>query len=327
MEVDDILEQVDILEYISQYCDFEEKNGEYWALSPFKEEKTPSFSVNTEKQRFYDFSSGAGGNLIHFIRRYNDCGFIDAINILKKYANITEDSERAIGRLESTKVAKRFKRKSPTSKESKSVVLSPNYMERYEFDEDKLQAWVDEGIDLETMKKFGVCYDSFSNRIVFPIKNYAGDIINVCGRTLEKDFKEKGLRKYTYFKPFGGSLDTLFGFSDNRQSIMDKREVIVFEGSKSVMLAHSWGIENTCAILTSHLNPQQFLFLVKLGVRVVFALDKEIDIYQDRHIQKLKRYVTIEHICDGDDILDEKMSPVDMGKEMFLRLYEERRRF
>ena len=40
MEVDDILEQVDILEYISQYCDFEEKNGEYWALSPFKEEKT-----------------------------------------------------------------------------------------------------------------------------------------------------------------------------------------------------------------------------------------------------------------------------------------------
>ena len=63
MEVDDILEQVDILEYISQYCDFEEKNGEYWALSPFKEEKTPSFSVNTEKQRFYDFSSGAGGKL------------------------------------------------------------------------------------------------------------------------------------------------------------------------------------------------------------------------------------------------------------------------
>lgn len=327
MEVDDILEQVDILEYISQYCDFEEKNGEYWALSPFKEEKTPSFSVNTEKQRFYDFSSGAGGNLIHFIRRYNDCSFIDAINILKKYANITESSERAVGRLESTKVAKRFKRKSPISKESKSVILPPNYMERYEFDASKLRAWVDEGIDFKTMKAFGVCYDSFSNRIVFPVKNYAGDIINVCGRTLEPDFKEKGLRKYTYFKPFGGSLDTLYGFSDNRQSIMDKREVIVFEGSKSVMLAYSWGIKNTCALLTSHLNPQQFLFLVKLGVRVVFALDKEIDICQDRHIQKLKRYVAIEHICDDNDILDAKMSPVDMGKEIFLRLYEERRRF
>lgn len=324
MEVDDILEQVDILEYISQYCDFEEKNGEYWALSPFKEEKTPSFSVNTEKQRFYDFSSGAGGNLIHFIRRYNDCGFIDAINILKKYANITEDSERAIGRLESTKVAKRFKRKSPTSKESKSVVLSPNYMERYEFDEDKLQAWVDEGIDLETMKKFGVCYDSFSNRIVFPVKSYAGDIINVCGRTLEPDFKEKGLRKYTYFKPLG-ILDTLFGFSDNKQAIMEKREIIIFEGSKSVMLAHSWGIYNTCAILTSHLNPQQLLFLIKLGIRVVFALDEDIDIREDINIAKLKRYVRIEWVKNRDNLLSSKMAPVDAGFEVWQNLYERRK--
>lgn len=324
MEVDDILEQVDILEYISQYCDFEEKNGEYWALSPFKEEKTPSFSVNTEKQRFYDFSSGAGGNLIHFIRRYNDCSFIDALNILKKYANITEDSEKVIGRLESTKVAKRFKRKSPTSKESKSVVLPPNYMERYEFNENKLQAWVDEGIDLDTMKKFGVCYDSFSNRIVFPIKNYAGDIINVCGRTLEPDFKEKGLRKYTYFKPLG-ILDTLFGFSDNKQAIMEKREIIIFEGSKSVMLAHGWGIHNTCAILTSHLNPQQLLFLIKLGIRVVFALDEDVDIREDMNIAKLKRYVRIEWVKNRDNLLSSKMAPVDAGFEVWQKLYERRK--
>lgn len=324
MEVDDILEQVDILEYISQYCDFEEKNGEYWALSPFKEEKTPSFSVSTEKQRFYDFSSGAGGNLIHFIRRYNDCSFIDAINILKKYANITESSERAVGHLESTKVAKRFKRKSPISKESKSVILPPNYMERYEFDKSKLQAWVDEGIDFKTMKAFGVCYDSFSNRIVFPVKNYAGDIINVCGRTLEPDFKEKGLRKYTYFKPLG-TLDTLFGFSDDRQAIMEKKEIIVFEGAKSVMLAHSWGINNTCAILTSHLNPQQLLFLIKLGIRVVFALDEDVDIREDMNIAKLKRYVRIEWVKNCDNLLSSKMAPVDAGFEVWQNLYERRK--
>ena len=71
MEVEEILDQVDILEYISQYCDFEKKGGEWWSLSPFTEEKTPSFSVNTEKQMFYDFSSGAGGNLIHFIEKYH----------------------------------------------------------------------------------------------------------------------------------------------------------------------------------------------------------------------------------------------------------------
>lgn len=326
MEVDDVLEQVDILEYISQYLDLEEKNGEWWGLSPFKDENTPSFSVNTEKQRFYDFSSGAGGNLIHFIRRYHNCGFYEAISIIKKFANITDDSEIIINRLESTKIAKKFKRNAPNIKESNPTILPSNYMERYEFNEEKLQTWVDEGIDIDTLRKFNVYYDSFSDRIVFPVRNYAGDIINVCGRTLDKDFKAKGLRKYTYFKPFGGQLDTLYGFADNRQTIMEKKEIIIFEGSKSVMLADSWGIHNTCAILTSHLNPQQFMFLVKLGIRVVFALDKEINIKDDKQIQRLRRYVTIEYLHDKNNLLSEKMAPVDNGREVFERLYNERRR-
>lgn len=296
-------------------------------MSPFKEENTPSFSINKEKQRFYDFSSGAGGNIIHFVRRYNDCGFIEAINILKKYANITDDSERSITRLESTKIAKKFKCKKTNSTESKSIILPSSYMERYDFDVNKLQAWVDEGITLEIMRKFDVRYDSFSNRIVFPIKNYNGDIINVCGRTLEENFKEKGLRKYTYFKQFGGSLDTLFGFSDNKQDILEKQEIIIYEGSKSVMLAHSWGIRNTSAILTSHLNPQQFLFLVglgKLGVRVVFALDEDVDISKDVNVEKLKRYVKVEVVKNQDNLLSAKMSPVDAGYEVWEKLYERR---
>lgn len=326
MEVDDILEQVDILEYISQYLDLEEKNGEWWGLSPFKDENTPSFSVNTEKQRFYDFSSGAGGNLIHFIRRYHNCGFYEAIGILKKFANITDDSEAIINRLESTKIAKKFKRNISNTKESNPTILPTNYMERYEFNEEKLQTWIDEGIDIETLRKFSVYYDSFSDRIVFPVRNYTGDIINVCGRTLDKDFKAKGLRKYTYFKQFGGQLDTLYGFSDNKHAIMEKREIIIFEGSKSVMLASSWGIKNCCALLTSHLNPQQFIFLVKLGIRVVFALDKEINIKEDKQIQRLRRYVTIEYLYDKNDLLSEKMAPVDNGQEIFERLYNERRR-
>lgn len=326
MEVDDILEQVDILEYISQYLDLEEKNGEWWGLSPFKDENTPSFSVNTEKQRFYDFSSGAGGNLIHFIRRYHNCGFYEALSIIKKFANITDDSEIIINRLESTKIAKKFKRNTSNTKESNPTILPSNYMERYEFNKEKLQTWIDEGIDIDTLRKFSVYYDSFSDRIVFPVRNYTGDIINVCGRTLDKDFKAKGLRKYTYFKPFGGQLDTLYGFSDNRQAIMEKKEIIIFEGSKSVMLADSWGIHNTCAILTSHLNPQQFMFLVKLGIRVVFALDKEINIKDDKQIQRLRRYVTIEYLHDKNNLLSEKMAPVDNGQEVFEKLYNERRR-
>ena len=68
MELSDLIESIDILDYISQYTEFTEKNGEYWALSPFKDEDTPSFSVRKETNSFYDFSSGIGGNVLTFVR-------------------------------------------------------------------------------------------------------------------------------------------------------------------------------------------------------------------------------------------------------------------
>ncbi len=86
MELSELIESVDILDYISQYTDFTEKNGEYWALSPLKEENTPSFSVRREENAFYDFSSGVGGNVLTFIRHYHKCGYAEAIQKLKEYA-------------------------------------------------------------------------------------------------------------------------------------------------------------------------------------------------------------------------------------------------
>ena len=322
MDVSEIIESVDILDYISQYCDFEEKNGEYWALSPLKDENTPSFSVSTEKQYFYDFSSGIGGNILTFIQKYNGCDLYKAIDILKKYANITEDVQ-VNQRLISTKVFKRFKKPKQKPRESKSMILEPNYMERYEFDELKLKSWIDEGIPLEVLKKHGVMYDVFSDRIVHPIYNMSGDIINISGRTLDPDFKLKKIRKYTYFKPLG-DLDTIYWLYQNRDEIIRRNEVILFEGAKSVMIAESWGITNTGAILTSHLNPLQLRILIKLGVKVVFALDEDVDISNDVNIDKLKRFVKVEKIVNTDNLLSSKMAPVDAGEEVWKKLYERR---
>ena len=325
MDVDELLSKVDILEYISQYCELTKQNdGEWWGLSPLKEENTPSFSVNEEKQRFYDFSKGVGGNLINFIMEYHHVNFVTAVNMIKAYANITDDmvSQK---RLETIKIAKKFQHKVVGVKEVQSNIVSDQYMNRFEFDKSKLKSWADEGISYDIMSRFDVKYDPLSNRIVFPIKDFEGNIINICGRTLDPDYKEKRLRKYTYFMPLG-VLNTLYGFSDNRREIERKREIILFEGAKSVLLANGWGIGNSCAVLTSHLNAHQFLFLAKLGVRVVFALDKEINVLQDSQIMKLSRYTTVEYIYDRNNLLKEKMSPVDNGQDIFMRLYNERRR-
>ena len=329
MEVSDIIDAIDISEYISQYVDLEEKGGELWGLSPFKDENTPSFSVNPDKKYWYDFSAGIGGNLIDFVMQKENISVASAVRLLKKYANIKDEDGESVQHLEATRVAKLYRHKSRPKSVMTAKILPENYMDRYEFRRDKLRIWADEGIDWEIMWKYGVRYDAFDNRIVYPIKDLEGNIISVCGRTCDPDFKEKKIRKYTYFQSLG-SIDTLYGFSDNREEILKSKEIILFEGAKSCLKMAGWNILNTSAILTSHLSPNQFQFLLKLsswnGVHIVFALDSDVDITKDQNIISLSRYASVEWIRNFDGLLQNKDSPTDQGFDVFKKLYEGRRR-
>ena len=328
MEASEIIESVDILQYISQYIELEQRGREWWGLSCFTDERTPSFSVDPEKQCWFDFSSGASGNLPQFIMLHDHVSIGKAISILKEYAHITDDDEKTGEgghvRLEATKVAKRYRNHVRQPPKMTAKILPKSCMRKYEFRKDKLQAWVDEGISWKTLKKFEVRYDAFDDRIVYPIKDFEGNIISVCGRTCDPDYKEKKLRKYTYLQPLG-SLNTMYGFSDNRQAIIDAKEIIIFEGAKSCMKAYEWGFENTSALCTSHLSLNQLKFLIKLcnfnDVVVVFALDSDIDISKDENIRKLCKYARVQWIKNRDDLLEPKDSPTDKGRDVFEDLY------
>lgn len=323
MELSELIDSVDILEYISQYADFEEKGGEYWCLSPLKSENTPSFSIRKETNTFYDFSSGKGGNVLNFIRFYNHCSFNEAVEILKKYAGCDGEvvPKKKMAAIE---VAKRYKGRKKQTKVVQTKVLPDDYMLRYERNLEKLAVWEAEGISEASLERFQVAYDSFSDRLVYPIRNVNGEIVNVGARTLDPDWKQKKLRKYSYMFSWEGGMNAVFGLAENRDEILRKKEVILFEGAKSVMIADSWGIRNCGALLTSHLSQFQLKILAKLGVRVVFALDKEVVIRDDPNIARLKRYVSVDYIWDRDGLLDEKDSPVDKGVEAFMKLYEGR---
>ena len=329
MEVSDIIEAVDMADYISQYCELEEKGGELWGLSPFKAEKTPSFSVNTQKKFWYDFSAGLGGNLLDFVMNYHNVDLIKAINLLKEYAGITDTDVNLVTRMSASRIARKYRHQSKPLREQKAAVLADDYMDRYELRKDKLKAWADEGIPWEVMKKFGVRYDAFDDRIVYPVRSYDGKIISICGRTCDPNYKEKGIRKYTYFQSLG-SIDTLYAYFENKTAVLSKKEIIIFEGAESVMKACGWGFDNACALLTSHLSAHQFQFLLKLsswhGVRIVFALDAEINITQDKNIMSLSRYACVEWIHNIKNLLDDKDSPVDKGIDVFKELYAGRRR-
>lgn len=327
MELEELIEKIDIVEYISQYVELEEKNGEFWGLSPFKDENTPSFSIRKETNSFYDFSSGVGGNVFTFVKHYNQCSAKEAVEILKKYIGCDGETVAPRKKLAATAVCKKFK-PAKQHKKTSSVKIYPNdCMEKYEKKDDRLAVWEAEGISRKSLDKFQVHYDSFSNRLVYPIRDIKGQIVNIGGRTLDTDFKIKKLRKYTYFQGWGGEMDVIYGLFENMESILEKSEVILFEGCKSVLMADSWGIHNTGALLTSHLNPDQMKILAKLGVRVVFALDKDVRVRDDHNIEKLKRYVSVEYFWDREDLLDEKDAPVDRGLEVFKKLYEQRLRY
>lgn len=326
MDLAELIRSIDIVEYISQFIELEQKGDEWWGLSCFKEEKTPSFSVRKDPPLFYDYSSGIGGNLYTFVKQYNNCSSRQAVEIIKKYAGCNEEIDVRQEKMAATKVCKQFMRVKPISKPSTGTVLDDNYMERYEKRDDKLKIWESEGISRSAMDKFQVYYDAFSDRLVYPIRNMDGKIVNVCGRTLDPDWKEKKLRKYTYFFHWG-TLDTIYGLYEHMQDVLAAHEIILFEGCKSVLIAETWGIRNTGAILTSHLNPNQMKLLAKLGCRVVFALDKDVRIMDDRNIRTLKDYVNVDFLIDRNNLLDEKDSPVDKGLEVFQKLYGERTRY
>lgn len=323
MELSQLIESIDIVEFISQFVDLEQRGEEFWSLSPFKEEKTPSFSVRPNPPCFFDYSSGIGGNVFTFVKYYYKCGAAKAIEILKKYVGFNGVIAAPREKMAATVVCKKFQKQKTAKKSSESTVLPENYMERYEKRDDKLAVWEQEGISRASLDRFQVLYDSFSDRLVYPIRNIEGKIVNIGGRTLDPLWKEKKLRKYTYFQSWG-TMDTIYGVAENMEFIQKAKEIIIFEGCKSVLMADTWGIRNCGAILTSHLNPQQMKILAKLGCHVVFALDKDVEIRSDHNINKLKQYVNVEYLYDKENLLDEKDAPVDKGQKVFQTLYENR---
>lgn len=322
MEIKDLVSQIDIVDYVSQYVDLRPQNGEYFGLCPFHNEKTASFSIIPSSSRFYCFGCGASGDVLDFAKAYHHLSTPATIDHLKQYAGITEGNiPPACSML---RIARKFQQH-PTRTATPHTFLSSDIMDRYEDIPEKYAVWIKEGISEAQLKRFGVRYDRFSDRLVFPIRTPDGSIFNVSGRTLDPDFKEKGLRKYTYFYKMG-VLDTLYGLYENRDAILKAKEIILFEGAKSVMLASTYGVQNCAAVLTSHLNPFQTKILIELSVKVVFAFDSDIDLRQDSEIQKLMHFVPCEWVRNRDQLLAPKMAPVDAGVAIWKQLYERRER-
>lgn len=323
-----VVEEIDAVKYIEQYVslDSESNDDELFGLCPFHAEHTPSFSVTASNGKWYCFGCHRGGDIITFAMKYHHLTRQEAVESLIKYGHIQEGYQS----IHAAQVMKRYKPSARNTKRKTYKIYDSNIMDTFSKAPEILDVWRIEGIRDEEIEKYQVRYDQTWNRIVFPIRNVSGDIINISGRTLEphwetKRINGKPMRKYCYYSSLG-VLDTLYGLWENKHNIQSKKEVIVFEGAKSVMKAEGWGFVNCVAALTNRINPYQLRLFLMLGCRVVVAFDEGVDSANIDTTKKLARYLPVEVIENFDGLLGEKMSPVDAGKEVWEKLYERRRR-
>ena len=186
-----------------------------------------------------------------------------------------------------------------------------------------IQEWLDEGILEETQHKFEVKLDSKANRIVFPIRDENGNLINIKGRTCFSNYKELGIPKYIYYYKLGTN-DILYGLYQNKSSIKDT--LIIVEGEKSVMKFDSLGINNVVAVGTHTINKYQLDKILALKCReIVIAFDKDVQ-YKEliEEAKKLNRYVNVSIIYDANNYLNEKDAPIDQGLLVWEELFERR---
>ncbi|MCD8289891.1 MAG: CHC2 zinc finger domain-containing protein [Prevotella sp.] len=322
-----INDNVDLLEYVSQDIDMTRRGEDYFGRCPKHIDKTPSFSITPSKNCYYCFSCGRSGRFIGYLMDYEGLSFDEAVQKGAQLASVDMSKICASNTVQFLKRVKKLKSKQIRSYSHK--VLESSVLDNYK--KEYPQLWLDEGITKEAMDKFGVMVDTWGNRIVYPVYDLAGRLINIKGRTMYQNYQDLDIPKYiNYYKV--GVMDYFQGLNYTLPDVKKQNEIILFESVKSVMKAWGWGYRN-CASAEKHtLTEEQVMLLVKLKVNIVFAWDSDVD-YQEKNVRsnidKLKRVTNVYTINDRHNYLggfEGKNAPVDLTKEIWEELYSEKRK-
>lgn len=216
--------------------------------------------------------------------------------------------------------------------------IDPKFLDnRFVFDIDGLQPWLDENIPINTLLHYGILYDPINNCIIIPHYDAEGNVIGVRGRYLSEDATAK-------YKPitFNGQLlnhptsETLYGFYQNKKAMSASKSCVIFEAEKSVMkLDGLLGKNNiSVAVCGQNISNTHVQLLLSAGVsNVIIAFDADYTDYLSAKakLQEYKRlakpllaYFNVSIIIDFHNRLGYKDSPIDRGGELFNELMKER---
>ncbi|MDO5088387.1 MAG: DNA primase [Leptotrichiaceae bacterium] len=300
-EIQKLIDNLDIVQVIGEYVTLKKTGANYKGLSPFKEEKTPSFVVSPVKNIFKDFSTNVGGNVISFYMKINNIGFYDAIEELSRKYNISLNKTGTKGKRENPHIryyeimreAQLFFKNNIFNSDKAMEYMSKRGFSNEEirkfeigfsFDSwDGLFTYLKEkGYDEKELMELGLIrkndkgnvFDYFRNRIIFPIYNDTMKLTGFGGRTIENNSDIPKYLNSPDSKIFKKGRE-LFGLYNRGESIRKKGLAILMEGYLDVLTAQKNGFENSVASLGTAFTEEQAQLLKKYTNNVIIAYDND----------------------------------------------------
>lgn len=295
--ISSLLERADIVDVVGRYVHLKKSGRNYMACCPFHKEKTPSFSVSSQRQFYKCFGCGKAGNAVKFIMEVEKLDFPDAVRKLAdmygmvvpeqtpakaraaKAARTLTDymkeaadfysaqlsmSEKALSYLKAREIAPATARRfalgySPDGWHSLKTVFADKYED---------QALETAGlVNVKNSNR----YDAFRDRLMFPIRNPRGQVIGFGARTFKGDEQPKYLNSPE--TPIYHKGKELYGLYEGRDAVYDKKRAIVCEGYMDVIQLSQAGFEEAVAALGTSITPEHVQKLFKITDAVYFSFD------------------------------------------------------
>ena len=303
--IDDLLNRTDIVEVVSSRVQLKKSGKNYTACCPFHQEKTPSFSVSQDKQFYYCFGCGAGGNALGFIMDHDHLEFPEAVEELATRAGVEVEREKTSGGPQKPRklvdsplyallaAASDYYRAALKNHPQRNAAVNylkergvsgiiardfalgfappgwDNLSKHLGGDSLQQQALIDAGLLVENVDSQRR-YDRFRDRIIFPIHDSRGRIIGFGGRVLGDD-KPKYLNSPETAVFHKGQ--ELYGLYEARKYNRQLNEIIVVEGYMDVIALAQQGLRNAVATLGTATSEEHIKRLFRVVPNILFCFD------------------------------------------------------
>ena len=306
--IEEVRSRCDIVDLVSSYLpELRKRGATYKCCCPFHNEKTPSFTVNQERQIYHCFGCGANGDVFSFVQEYDKLDFLSAVQFLADRTGVkiiydnndnkNKDSKDTLLNINSN--AANFFHKNLFNSDSgklcreylKKRSLTDDVLKEFQIGfspngwEELLSRALKKGYKSEAIEKAGLVvkskrsgkikyYDRFRNRLMFPICDSLGRVIGFSGRILDDKRKEAKYVNSPETLIFHKS-SVLFAFNKARKEIVEKKLAIVVEGQIDAIRCHTVGIKNVVASQGTALTVQHAKLIKRYADEVVLIFDSD----------------------------------------------------